>query len=472
MRRQCIHIARRERGAALLIMLLLLIVGSAALFMNSIAGRTIASRQINDNSTVLADAKAALLAYAVTRYDLGQGAGLLPCPDVGTGGGFSEGEAETTNCGAQYESMLGRLPWKTLGLQPARDEAGECLWYAVSGVHKDASLVRAEMLNTDSAGLFEVFAPDGVTPIAGIVPASRAVALIFAPGDALPGQARNNLGTGVEHCDGSYGASAYLDNDGTINNAVVSGAPDAIDRFINDGAVGNDQVLVITRDELAAAIEARNDLQSDLQNLLAAVAACVADYGLNNPGGPTDRRLPWPAPVNLTNYRSAALYNDTATGVLSGRLPDTVNDSNTQTANAIGRVLTDCNSAAVPGWTPAMVALWQDWKDHFFYAVAEDFRPDAAVPSACANCLTVNGGGPWSAIVIFSDHRLQALGQVRDEPPTDPDTRGAIGNYLEGRNATNHPLFAGVADYQSATAGPVFNDLLYCLDVNMGVSAC
>ncbi len=472
MRRPYMQFARQECGAALLIMLLLLIVGSAALFINNISGRTMASRQINDNSAALAEAKAALLAYAVTRYDLGQGVGLLPCPDVGTGGGFAEGEAEAANCGAQYESVLGRLPWKTLGLRPARDGTGECLWYAVSGIHKDAPLVRTEMINTDSAGLFEVFAADGVTPIAGTAPADRAVAIVFAPGDTLPGQTRNNLGAGVEHCDGNYGASAYLDNNVTINNAVISGTPDTIDRFINVGAVGNDQVLVITREELTAAIEARNDLATDLQNLVATVAACIADYGMNNPGGPTDRRLPWPAPVNLTNYRSTGLYNDTATGVLSGRLPDTINDSSAQTANAITRVLRDCNGSAVPGWTAAMQVLWQDWKDHFFYTVADEFRPDAAVPTVCTNCLTVNGGGPWSAIVMFSGRRLRALGQVRDEPPTDSDTKGVVGNYLEGRNATNHPLFAGTVDYESAVAGPAFNDLLYCLDANLSVSAC
>ncbi len=32
--------------------------------------------------------------------------------------------------------MIGRLPWRTLGLEPLRDGNGECLWYAVSGSHQ------------------------------------------------------------------------------------------------------------------------------------------------------------------------------------------------------------------------------------------------------------------------------------------------------------------------------------------------
>jgi hypothetical protein len=119
-----------------------------------------------------------------------------------------------------------------------------------------------------------------------------------------------------------------------------------------------------------------------------------------------------------------------------------------------------------------MATLWQNWKDHIFYAVAADFRPDAPPVTACTSCLTVNGAGAWAAIVMFAGPRLAAPGQVRDEPPMDPDTRGAIANYLEGRNATNHPNITGTGDYQSAAASATFNDVLYCIDANLGVSPC
>jgi hypothetical protein len=73
---------------------------------------------------------------------------------------------------------------------------------------------------------------------------------------------------------------------------------------------------------------------------------------------------------------------------------------------------------------------------------------------------------------MFAGTRLPALGQVRDEPPADADTRLAIGNYLEGRNAASHPNAAGSADYESAAESAVFNDLLFCIDATLGVSPC
>jgi hypothetical protein len=159
-------------------------------------------------------------------------------------------------------------------------------------------------------------------------------------------------------------------------------------------------------------------------------------------------------------------------GDLSGRVPNFVNDSNAQTGNLSLGVLTSCSTATVPEWTPEMQVLWRNWKDHLFYAVAWDFRPAAAPVTTCTTCLTVNGGGAWAAVVMFSGTRLAGVAQVRDEPPMDTDTRGTIGNYLEGRNATNHPNTAGSADYQSGAATPAFNDILYCIDANLSVTSC
>ena len=84
----------------------------------------------------------------------------------------------------------------------------------------------------------------------------------------------------------------------------------------------------------------------------------------------------------------------------------------------------------------------------------------------------MNGAGTWAAVVMFAGARLPALAQVRDEPPMDADTRSAIGNYLEGRNATNHPNAAGNADYQSGAASTTFNDVLFCIDPSLAVAAC
>lgn len=470
--------ARRQRGAALLIMMIVLVLGVAALLARELATRATATARIADNAAALARAKEALLGHAVNYDATHPGThGLLPCPDRDTSGGFTEGAAHDSACLARYRNVIGRFPWRTLGLAPSNGETGECLWYAVSGTWKAATAALPELVNPDTNGQLRVFAADGTTLLAGATAAERPVAVIFAPGAALAGQARAPLASGVDQCGGNYTAARYLDRHTTsgIDNANLAATANAIDDVIageesRDDV--NDQVIFVTRAEIEARLMRRADLQANLAKLTEAVAKCVADYGKRNPGGAADLRLPWPAPVGLPQYRTDAAYDDTAVGWLSGRVADRVNDANARTGNTLARVLTNCSVATVPEWTPAMLALWRNWKDHLFYAVAGSFRPDASPHSSCGTCLTVNGAGSHAAVVLFSGARLPALGQVRDEPPADADTRGAIGNYLEGRNASNHPNATGNADYQSGAAGTTFNDVLYCIDPALSVAPC
>jgi len=464
-----------QTGAALIVMLLILVIGVASLFTSKLAKRNNANLRVQQQATLLADAKQALLGYAVTHYDSNPGEyGYLPCPDIDTSGPTFEGEAHANACGAQYTTAIGRLPWKTLGLEPATADGAECIWYAVSGSHKDAIGAKAEMLNADSNGLLQIFAENGTTAIAGANPDERAVAVLIAPGRTLPGQTRTPLGGGVNQCSGNYAPANYLDADNGINNAAVSGLPDSLDQFIARGneASVNDQILFITRNEIEQQLTRRIDTQTNLEALTQAVAECIADYGKKNPGGASDMRLPWPAPLNLSDYRADAQYDDTALGLLSGRVPDAVDDSNTQTLNTISNAVSGCSSVDVPAWTPEMAVLWANWKDHLFIAIADAFKPDAPTPTACGTCLTVNGGSNYAAVVMLSGRRLTALGQPRNAPPLDPDTKNNISNYLEGRNASNHPNLAGDGDYQSAAATTTFNDVLFCIDPSMSVNPC
>ncbi len=334
-----------------------------------------------------------------------------------------------------------------------------------------------QLLNTDSSGQFRVLAADGSTLIAGATAAERPVAVIIAPGPPIAGQTRATAASGVEQCGGNFTATSYLDNDvaSGINNSNLSAVVDAIDDFITadpGSTTVNDQLIFITRSEIEDQLMRRADVTAQLTALTQAVAKCVADYGKRNPGGATDPRLPWPAPVDLVEYRTAAQYNDTPVGELSGRVANVVNDSNSQTGNTSAGVLSACNAATVPEWTPTMATLWQHWKDQLFYAVALDFRPDATPVTSCTTCLSVNGSGAYAAVLIFSSRRLTSLNQIRDEPPMNTDTRSDISNYLEGRNASNHPNVAGNGNYQSGAASSNFNDILFCIDASLSVTAC
>ncbi|MDH5502117.1 MAG: hypothetical protein OEY72_13555, partial [Gammaproteobacteria bacterium] len=68
--------------------------------------------------------------------------------------------------------------------------------------------------------------------------------------------------------------------------------------------------------------------------------------------------------------------------------------------------------------------------------------------------------------------RLQALGQRRNAPPLDSDTKGQIANYLEGRNLGAHPYASGSADFETRAADSSFNDVAYCIDAAMTVTSC
>ncbi|MGI9341935.1 MAG: hypothetical protein ACR2QV_03755 [Gammaproteobacteria bacterium] len=463
-------IAARQRGAALLVALLVLILAAAAMFSRDVARRVGKASHDDEVAAAMQLAKDALLGYALTFGDRNPGEyGFLPCPDLDASG--DEGAADAAGCGPADQSVLGRVPWRTLGLAPRPADTRDCLWLAVSGGYKNGANKTA-MLNADTRGLFEVFAQDASTYLAGPAPADRAVAVLIAPGAVLAGQNRTPA-AGTAQCGGNYAANGYLDAVGGIDNAVVAPSPDVIDRFaIGPEPGANDRVLTITRREIADAYYARADFVQSLTDLATAVAGCVADYGLKNPGGATDLRLPWPAPVNLTDYRVAAEYDDTPVGELSGRVPDGVNDSNLQTGNPVANVLSDCDSIAVPTWTPTMALMWQHWKDHLFYAVADGFKPDAVPPIACGTCLSVDGTATLAGIVMLAGPALPAPGQVRDASPIDPDTRSSISNYVEGRNASNHPNVGGGADYETGTAGPTFNDVLICIDDDLSVFPC
>jgi len=310
-----------------------------------------------------------------------------------------------------------------------------------------------------------------------VLPEDRPVAIVMAPMDPLTGQIRSGIGVPGQICSNDFSAADFLDTAAGlgISNANVSGVADAIEVFAARSlasAQHNDQVLTVSRVELAQAVYDRADFTTRMSVLARGVASCVAAYGRQNPAGVNDRRLPWPSPVGLLDYATDAGYDDQDTGVYSGRLPDIVDTSNGATGNGIARVITDCDPALAPDWDASLLPLWRQWKDHLFYAVAESFQPGAPVPSACGSCLTVNAGGTYAAIVWFADGRLTGLGQQRDAPPMDTDSRDRIDNYLEGRNAANHPYTGGAADFESRAAAADFNDVAFCIDAGLGVDAC
>ncbi len=466
----------RQSGAALLLMMLVVIVGAATILVTKLGPNLIRASESAKTQSAMSTARDALLDFAMSLPDTMPGEPLqLPCPDIDGTGSTLDGESHKSNCGGPGETVIGRLPWRTLGIPAQRDGAGECLWYAISGEYKNAASI-SPMINPDSNGQLQLIQSESTQIIEGVTADTRPVAMIFAPRKAMLGQTRQAVTQPEQQCSDDFLASSFLDSDagtGISNSFIVPGVN--VDQFVKsaseEGTV-SDRILTIRRDELADLVYGRHDFDTRIRTLTLAVSKCVASYGLSNPGGPNDLRLPWPAPASMGDYRIDSQYDDVTGGILSGRLADATDDSNTATGNSINRILSDCSTAAVPEWTPAMLDQWRHWKDHFFYYVAESFSPIAPVPSSWSSCISVNAAGQYAAVVIFASRRLSGVAHVRNSPPLDVDTKFRVLNYLEGSNESSHPYLAGAVDLESRAPDTSFNDLLYCINSSLAVSPC
>lgn len=452
-------------------MLAILLVIATYVLVTALNRSNVALAREQRTAEALAQAKAALIAYAATYGSTHptHTHGFLPCPDRGSAL-MPEG-SEQGSCGSTNVSILGRLPWRSLGLPPPKDGSEECLWYAVSGRYK--SNPKTALLNWDINGQFEVLAADGATYLAGPVgsnPDGLAVAVIFAPGTITGSQTRGaDVTFATPACGGNYTAANYLDNDtvaGT-NNAVVSTVADAITRFIAGANPRvNDRIAIITKDDIY------NAMMPALRQLTQRAAQCVAYYGGANGGGASDKRLPWASYVSLPDYTSNQWYNDQL-DALSGRLPNLVGTSGTtspvhlvfNTTSSPGNELLGNNGLNCPGWA-TYYPLWNHWKSFLFFALADDFKPSSSLPSNCGDCLEVNGAGNYAGIVMFAGKPLS--GQTH---ATNSD-KANLANYLEGRNLTNHPNNGGDGDYQTGSATASFNDVLYCVAPDLSVAPC
>jgi hypothetical protein len=193
---------------------------------------------------------------------------------------------------------------------------------------------------------------------------------------------------------------------------------------------------------------------------------CLSDYAATN----TLDRLPWPAPTSLADYRDSTNYSDNAdaTPGYAGRYPFIVDDSNADIpgGNTSSELFTEAGCNALVTTSGATVdlqtanaeyrMLWENWKDHFFYVVSQDYAPGATAASCGANCITVNA--QRAAMVVYAGSRQ--AGQVRNGPVGgDTDTKFDMANYMENGNETVFPDITGNGVYSTAST----NDIMFCL---------
>jgi hypothetical protein len=238
------ELRNRQRGAALLTLLAVVILALGFMIVRHPGALDgFAAAKQSRNGQVLGTAKQALIGYVAQQatYAAENNPGRLPCPESpGDYGTANEGRA-AGNCTLP---AVGRLPWRTLGIDKLVDAAGEPLWYVVStgwALSNGTAPPLTTFINSNTAGQLNI---DGA--------ANDAIALIIAPGPAFNAAAAGPCAAWnqVRPTAGAPDVRNYLE----CENADS----DAGGVFVTAGPRGsfNDQVLRVTTGDLMPALEA------------------------------------------------------------------------------------------------------------------------------------------------------------------------------------------------------------------------
>ena len=265
----------KQRGAVLMVMLVIMIIGAVTIFVMSLNSSALQLERDKVTADALAKAKEALIGDTVAQSPVSS-AGYLRLPDLGFGiGGVpAEGSSAPNFSGNNTDYLvIGKAPWKTLGISPSRDGQGECPWYIVSGRFKNNPQTNA--LNWDTLGQIDVI--DGN----GNAIASNIAALLVAPGTPLDGQNRALSDPAYTQCGGNYDARNYLDSynssdavsgavnyfTGSTNNRVALNTNNK--RFVmTNNNHYNDQFLFVTTDDIFRPIIRRSDFFAQITALM------------------------------------------------------------------------------------------------------------------------------------------------------------------------------------------------------------
>ena len=272
---------RPQHGYALVIMLVMLVTGSLYAIVSRLDANRMKTAQVTETARSLQLARDALLAYASTYRDRNPDAlpgsasfAYLPCPDTASDDGapFNMIGTEAGNCGSTGVYAIGLLPHKTLGLPELRDSEGNCLWYAVSGIHKNNP--KSEELNWDTRGQLEVLDVGGGKLIALDGEEGGAVAIVIAPGAPLATAAGHQSDARMPIVDKSCGTdasqmAAYLE---ALDTQFINGTRKAVDGSITS----NDQLAWLTARDIFTQVKKRSDFASYINTHIAALRKKLA----------------------------------------------------------------------------------------------------------------------------------------------------------------------------------------------------
>jgi hypothetical protein len=462
-----------QSGAALIALLAIFMLSATGILLYRLNNRTdFMLKNQAQTARALAKAKEALIGYAATYAEThpGQPQGYLPCPDY-------NGNGSASTCGTTGHSVIGRFPWRTLGLPPLRDGSGECLWYAVYGSYKNNP---KQTLTSDEDGLFTVEYSAGNT-IAGKGNTDeeksyhRAIAIVFAPGRIIDGQDRSV--TGNSPCGENAQADNYLDELNGINNATGGGTliddPSISATFIQAPITRDGNITNVTFNDVLMLITPK-DFEPVYRRMdywvAERVRRCLNNYAAENPILDSDGEpildsdgeeigyYPWASKLDSSDYGSdngerfgripgTPLFNwttedDDWTGPIPCGQPICFNESQstdplkcTPPDNIIKR-----DKKGYWWW-------WDEWKEMVFFAVDNRHCPTCSLSSTSILTLSGEPPNPKEMIVLVAGRRLDL--EERDETK--------LKDYLEGKNNDGD---TGDEEFEKGSATSIFNDVV------------
>ncbi len=441
-----------------MIFLVLLVIGALSFILTGVAPVALDARRAQQTNDQLAQARDALVGYALQyREDqIAQGQpdrvyGYLPLPDLGStrnnnAGCAMEGcDAANFSGNALNTTVIGRLPWRTLGLPPLRDGHGECLWYALSGSHQRQQ--RITPMNWDTLAHLDIVVADGSAALAAALASAheRPVAVIFSPGPPLGSQNRSDSASDdVTQCGGNYDAMNYLDPgtvgalgsvsnylSGATNNASAvtsSASPKALTvrgRIFTAGSsykpdsctagnctlVANDIGLAVTGDALFGSVRRHAYFRADINSMLDRMALCLRDKIASGVGF---------TPAAIPGFTPPADKS-------AGFIPDDACYDDTQPPKG----------------------YYSHYKEMLFVA-----RPNSGN-------FTVNTDTDCAGVLLFAGQR--GTGQLRDTAAR----KNTPSNFLEGANLSSFTAagttFAGDTQFQRSPAQAAGQDIVRCI---------
>lgn len=259
-----------QKGAALIIFALILVLAATAFMVSQLDSSGINIERDKKTAGKFAQAKTALIGSVISTANIASPS-YLPNPDLKLGATIEGRQALSS--GAVDISLIGKFPWRALGVSPLKDGWNECLWYVVSGRFKN--FPSTSVFNWDTQGQITVIDANGT------ILASNLAALIVSAGALLSGQDRQLAAIDTPQCGGNYDVRNYLDSYNLVN--AVAGevnyfagstnnrqAPNANNKefVLTKNDFYNDQFAFVTVDEIFRPLIRRSDFSVQVNALL------------------------------------------------------------------------------------------------------------------------------------------------------------------------------------------------------------